>query len=528
MSVLPRVEAASPSGVTERLSYSRASLVAVLVAMAVFGMGVGLWKFSVAMATPAGVATVKTSTWYAPYVDVTLPPTYNFQDTTQVGANNVVLGFVVGGGSTGCTPLWGGSYDFQQAALKLDLDRRIVRLRQAGGDVVVSFGGAVNTELASSCTDTAALAQAYSSVIDHYGVSTIDFDLEGKNLTDIPAGVRRAHALAAIEGSERARGEQLNVWVTLGVTPTGLPADEITALDQLLTARVQLAGVNLLTMNYGASRPANQSMADASMAALRASAGQINQLYQAYGVHLSTKELHRMLGITPMIGQNSVLSDKFSLADATTFYNEALGYGVGRLSMWSLNRDTPCGGNANQSIASNWCSGVIQEPLAFSHLFASDTVPLPSSKLPRSTTLLGWSDTAVLGHALYDQWRQLREYVPGARVVWDGQVYQAKWWNVGQLPDAVVAHEWDSPWVVLGPVLPDEATTTTVPVGATPQWVSSVNYSYGTRVERHGIIYTAQWQNQGYDPASDPDNTCQNPWTPLWPAPGSDYAGANS
>ena len=123
----------------------------------------------------------------------------------------------------------------------------------------------------------------------------------------------------------------------------------------------------------------------------------------------------------------------------------------------------------------------------------------------------------------YEQWRQLREYIAGAKVVWNGEIYRAKWWNVGDVPDAPVDHEWNSPWIVLGPVLPVEATTTTLPPGAAPEWVSTTAYGYGQRVERHGMVYQSSWLNKGYDPATNPDNTWLSPWTPVTPESGSDY-----
>ncbi len=527
MSVATPTTSLAPGTRSERLSVPRV-LVVVLAGFVLFaGAGLGLYGFVRLIRTPVVATPVKTKTWFAPYVDVTLPPTYNFQDVLANPAEDAVLGFVVGGGTSGCTPEWGGEYTMAQAALKLDLDRRIVRLRQGGGNVMVSFGGAVNNELAVSCRTTAALAAAYSSVISRYSVTSVDFDLEGTSLTNIAAGTRRAAALAAIQTGDRSTGHDLSVWVTLPVTPQGLLSSATTAIAQLLNAHVQLAGINLLTMNYGGSRPSNLSMVDASMDALTTSAKQIDQIYVAHGDHLTTTQLHTLMGVTPMIGQNSVLTDKFPVDQATQFYNRALAYGVGRFSMWSLNRDSPCGGNADQAIASNWCSGVLQTSLEFSHIFASDTVRLPRGSLPREQTLLGWSNSATLGAAPYDEWRQLREYVAGARVVWDGEVYESKWWNVGQVPNAVVTYAWDSPWMDVGPVLPDEATTTTLPPGVAPAWVSTAQYGYGQRVERKGVLYTAQWQNQGYDPASDPDNTWQNPWMPVSPPPGSDYPSSN-
>src|ERR1700712_699390 len=90
---------------------------------------------------------------FAPYVDVTATPQFGFEDPAQSSATNVVLGFVVSSPSSACQPSWGATYSLASASDKLDLDRRVARLRQRGGQVSVSFGGARNSELALGCRD---------------------------------------------------------------------------------------------------------------------------------------------------------------------------------------------------------------------------------------------------------------------------------------------------------------------------------------------------------------------------------------
>ena len=61
----------------------------------------------------------------------------------------------------------------------LELDRRIAQLRAAGGDIMVSFGGQANDELALACTDEAELTDAYRDVVERYDATSIDLDIEG-------------------------------------------------------------------------------------------------------------------------------------------------------------------------------------------------------------------------------------------------------------------------------------------------------------------------------------------------------------
>src|SRR5262249_53046147 len=91
---------------------------------------------------------------FAPYIDMGL--TVDWQLTTiqqQPGISVFTLGFVVGNG--GCTPTWGG-VGATVANDTLPNGTTIVSLvqgvRAAGGDVIISFGGASGTELAQGCT----------------------------------------------------------------------------------------------------------------------------------------------------------------------------------------------------------------------------------------------------------------------------------------------------------------------------------------------------------------------------------------
>lgn len=462
--------------------------------------------------------------WFAPYVDVTLPPSLDFQDPTVNPSKDVVLAFVVADPGHACTPSWGGAYGLRQAASTLDLDRRIVRLREQGGDAIVSFGGVANQELGHACTDPAKLAAAYRQVVDRYDLRAIDLDLEGASLDDVAGLARRATAIKAVQDERTKAGKRLDVWLTLPVAPTGLAADGVAAVDAMLAAEVRLAGVNVMTMDYGGSRPADQSFVSASVAALDASATQVRTAYRRAGVRLSREQSYAKLGMTPMIGQNDVTDDVLSTKDARRLFDQATGRGVRRISMWSLNRDQPCGANVAASVADNRCSGVDQEPLEFSRIFdavggratpADDRAGADADADQPSRE--GWQPASVddPAHAPYAYWRPRREYDLGTKVVWRGEVYEAKWWNVGSQPDAPVAHEWDSPWRVVGPVLPTDAPPAgppTLPAGTYPEWKATTAYLPGQRVEELGVGYRAKWWTQGEDPSADVDNDWQTPW----------------
>ena len=66
---------------------------------------------------------------FAPYVDVTLTPTYAFQNPAANPVGDVYLGFLVADHASPCTPSWGGYYRLAAAQSALNLDERISQVR---------------------------------------------------------------------------------------------------------------------------------------------------------------------------------------------------------------------------------------------------------------------------------------------------------------------------------------------------------------------------------------------------------------
>jgi chitinase len=305
------------------------------------------------------------ATWFAGYADVTVSPAYDFEAARM---KDFILAFVVASPNSPCTASWGTDYNLDAAGSALDLDGRLKSLYARGGTADISFGGAVNKELASSCTDESRLEDAYREVIERYHPAALDFDLEDANLLDEGAGARRAKVIAELQ---RARGpleQRLSVWLTLPASPRGLTDPGITAVDQMLEAGVQLSGVNLMTMNYGESRSPSQSMLEASKSAATAAHDQLSIVYQRAGMNLSSENLWKKIGLTPMIGQNNFPGEVFDIKAAQGLREFAVQKGIRRLSMWSLNRDTECRPGGQSNLASHICSGVNQEPGQFAGL----------------------------------------------------------------------------------------------------------------------------------------------------------------
>ncbi len=464
--------------------------------------------------------TVKS--WFASYVDVTAKPSFAFEQLGSTNAKNVVLSFIVSHTNDPCVPSWGSSYTLDQAKDSLDLDRRIARLRQQNGEIAISFGGLLNDELANNCSDKTKLKSAYKQVIDRYKIDTIDIDLEQNGLTNQNASSRRAQVIAELQKEYRANNKNLAVWVTLPVAPQGLTKDGTNAITWLLQNNVDLAGVNLMTMEYGNSLSSGMSMADGSIKALENSHRQIQILYKLAGLNLSSQSIWNKIGATPMIGQNSTKGQIFSLEDAKKFSKYTQANGINRMSLWSANRDLKCGDNyVDLTVVSDSCSGVNQQKLEFTSILSTGfegkistssnqkTINEPDAK-PENIK----DDPAT---SPYQIWAPDGTYLEGTKVVWRKNVYQAKWWTQGDTPDNPVLQAWETPWELIGPVLPGEKPIKqpTLPNNIYPDWSGDKAYNANDRVIFENIPYQAKWWNKGESPAAATSKASNSPWAPL-------------
>jgi len=296
---------------------------------------------------------------FAPYVDMGL--TVDWQLLTiqqQSGIKVFTLGFIVGNG--GCTPTWGGvgatvaNDTLPNGTTILSL---VQGVRAAGGDVIISFGGASGTELALGCTTVSSLQAAYQAVLNKYSVNSstpvrLDFDIEGGATTDTASIDRRNQALVGLKNAN----PNLVISYTLPVLPTGLVASGVNILNRVKASGLNVNVINVMAMDYGS---ANDNGGQMGLSAQQAASNTHNQVVAA--------GLTSSIGVTPMIGINDVNTEIFQLADATSLLNfaNANNY-ISRLSMWSVARDN--GGCANQGFASPTCSGISQANWAFSNI----------------------------------------------------------------------------------------------------------------------------------------------------------------
>ena len=247
-------------------------------------------------------------------------------DEAATGLKYYTLAFLIP--QSGCTPEWEDDGSGVGAFAS-----QISAIQASGGNVIISFGGESGGELAQTCTNVSQLTAAYQNVVNTYGVTRLDFDIEGSVLADTAATSVRDQALAALQ----AEDPSVQVDFTLAVSPQGLPTgtgSEYALLQDAKAKGVKVSVVNIMTMDFGAG---SNDLADAESAA-QATAGQLSGLYG-----ISTSAAYGMMGLTPIAGTNDD-GTYFSTANAQSLESFAASNGVAELSFWEVDGyDKPTG-----------------------------------------------------------------------------------------------------------------------------------------------------------------------------------------
>jgi hypothetical protein len=285
---------------------------------AVTALGSG--SLALAAAGPAAAAgSAFPAHFAAPYLQIASSDAGDMAaDEAATGLKYYTLAFLIP--RSGCTPQWedDGSGVGAFAA-------QISAIQASGGNVIISSGGAAGGELAQTCTNVSQLTAAYQNVVNTYGVTRLDFDIEGGVLADTASTARRDQALAALQ----AQNPAVQVDFTLAVSPQGLPTgtgSEYALLQDAKAKGVKVSVVNIMTMDFGAG---SNDLADAESAA-QGTAGQLSGLYG-----ISTSAAYAMMGLTPIAGTNDD-GTFFSTSNASTLESFAAANGVAELSFWEV------------------------------------------------------------------------------------------------------------------------------------------------------------------------------------------------
>ncbi|MGH8888614.1 MAG: carbohydrate-binding protein [Acidothermaceae bacterium] len=236
-------------------------------------------------------------------------------DMNATGTKYYTLALIIP--SSGCT----GKWEDGDASVG-SFTSQINSLKSAGGNVIISFGGASGGELAQTCTSVSSLEAAYANIVNTYGVTRLDFDIEGGVIGDTASTSRRDQALAALQ----AANPSVQVDFTLAVDPNGMESPQLNLLNDAKSKGVKVNCVNIMTMDFGGGTN------DLS-AAESAARGSVSQLEGIFGI--SATQAWNMLGLTPIAGTNDD-GTFFSQSDASSLESFAASNGVQELAFWEV------------------------------------------------------------------------------------------------------------------------------------------------------------------------------------------------
>ena len=304
--------------------------------------------YSLSLYTIAAQTTAPTQPdrMFAPYVDMSKLANGLPQLQASSGIQTFTLAFIVS--RNGCVPAWGGMVPI---STDTSIAAGITKLTEAGGEVIIAFGGYDGTDLGQACTDIPGLQAAYQAVVDKYKLRILDFDIEHTAIED-PASIdRRSQALKAVA----VANPKVQINYTLPATPAGLTDLSVNVIKSAVKYGTPVAVVNLMAMDYGFPVPAG-AMGPNAVAAAASAICQLKFL-----------GLNARVGITPMIGVNDSAGETFTLDDAQVVLNyaQANSNSIALLSFWSVGRDNGgCLGTVSPT-----CSGITQKDWDFTRIF---------------------------------------------------------------------------------------------------------------------------------------------------------------
>lgn len=313
---------------------------------------IALVAAAVAAAAGTDAERAGSAPYFAPYIDMAAYPPPNLVSIGESSeARMISLGFVTAdrgknaNGKASCKPTWGGYSDYPARGKQPYRSANVKGFTSDGGKIVLSFGGAAGTELASACKSPKALAAAYRAAIKAYKAKRVDFDVEGAAIGEKGANDRRAQAL------RKLRKMDLKVSFTLPTTSHGLDAKAKAVVKGLRSKHVKVGIFNAMAMDYGEpGEGPNPDMGDLAIGVGDALHGQLRSL-----LHVNSGAAWKKVGLTPMIGINDVSKEVFGLADANDLSGYAREKGIGMLGMWQLARDHDCNQPTTQTRED--CSG---------------------------------------------------------------------------------------------------------------------------------------------------------------------------
>jgi len=364
--------------------------------------------------------------------------------------------------------------------------------KAAGGDLIISMGGADGVYAEIACTDDQMFVLMDKLIVDS-GTRRIDWDVEGQQLNNVDANARRNRVLLRL----KAKYPDLKTSFTLPGWLNGLQANGMALMRQAIAAGVQVDRVNVMLMTFGADNlrtmVSPSTMAQAVINGYEAAVNQLAGLYPGK----TRAQVHAMAGMTPMVGINDDAT-VFTLADAQTVANYAKASGTGMVGYWSFQRDRAQDRTGLGSV--NDYSGVVQTQAQFLRTFkaaegpvsAPTPAPTPApivkpAPMPQPAPAPAPSPVPVA----CVEWDAAKWYVAGTTVARLSKTYVATAANQNSPPEWTPTH-----WVVTSAC----GSPAPAPVCTGATWVMGKPYAIGDLVSYNGRLYKAKFANPGYNP----------------------------
>ena len=238
------------------------------------------------------------------------------------GVKAFTMAFILSGG--GCTPSWDS-----QRPLKGGTDEAAInKIKGAGGDVIPSIGGWSGNKLGPNCQTPEALAGAYQQVIDAYGLTAIDVDIENTDEFESEAVQDRIlNALKIVE--EKNPGVQ--TILTMPVLNTGPNSWGKRLIDRAAELKVPVDIFSIMPFNFGGG-------SDMYGNTVKSAEGLKDALKSAFG--WSDAEAYTHMGLSGMNGRSDQ-GEITTPAIWTQIRDWAKEKNLSRLTFWAVNRDRP-------------------------------------------------------------------------------------------------------------------------------------------------------------------------------------------
>jgi hypothetical protein len=244
----------------------------------------------------------------------------------RAGMNSATLAFGLSGG--GC--------NFSSDLTDLADEARAYT--QAGGRLILSFGGAAGTFIWDTCSDSQAMARAFEGQMAALNSSALDFDIEGSARSKTREIGVLLDALKILQNKQR----DLYISFTLPADENGLPGDVLSIIKTARDRGLRISRVNLMTMDFGHAPAPGQTVGDQCLAASESTHKQLSGIYAG----ADSRAIYHLIGLTPMIGQSDD-NNWFTTDDARAMASYAKSRGIGMLSFWGMQRDRADRGDYN-------------------------------------------------------------------------------------------------------------------------------------------------------------------------------------